>query len=420
MKKSLGLAVILAGIAMLLPHLSFAGALDDEVQSLHTVLDNVRKDMVPQLEQLTNVARAIAGFAALWYIAARVWRHIANAESIDFYPLLRPFAIGLAIMNFSSLIALADGILEPTVDGTNALVSNSNQAIEVLIKQKEDALQGSTAWKAYVGDAGTGDRAEWYKLTHPDDPTGSGEKWYESIGNSMRFSWDKMMYNAKNQIKLFLSEVLTVLFAAASLAINTIRTFYLIVLAIIGPLVFAFATFDGLTSGIANWVGRYINVFLWLPVCNIFSAIIGQIQQNMLKIDIQQIKEYGDSFFSTADTAYLVFMIIAIVGYTTVPGVANYIVQASGASSILRKVTNMAGGAASSMGGFAASGVGGAASGMLAAPYHVAKGYMSGGSQMDSSLTSGLGAAAGRAMMADAQESQKNKIKGEEPAKTAS
>ena len=37
----------------------------------------------------------------------------------------------------------------------------------------------------------------------------------------------------------------TGLFEAAALCINTIRTFYLIVLAILGPLVFGIAVFDG-------------------------------------------------------------------------------------------------------------------------------------------------------------------------------
>ena len=106
----------------------------------------------------------------------------------------------------------------------------------------------------------------------------------------------------------------------------------MLLLAIIGPLVFGLSVFDGLQHTLKHWLARYINVFLWLPVANLFGAIIGQIQQNMLKIDIAQIGTSGDTFFSSTDAAYLIFLIIGIIGYTTVPGVANQIIWVSGDS----------------------------------------------------------------------------------------
>ncbi len=68
---------------------------------------------------------------------------------------------------------------------------------------------------------------------------------------------------------------------------------------------------------------------------------MGKIQENMLKEDLHQIATNGDTFFSTTDTAYLIFMIIGIIGYFTVPSVANYIVHAGGGNTLLYKVTNM-------------------------------------------------------------------------------
>jgi conjugative transposon TraJ protein len=164
---------------------------------------------------------------------------------------------------------------------------------------------------------------------------------FEGVGNDIRFWMDKQSYNFRNSIKQWMSEVLQVLFAAASLGINTLRVFHLIVLAILGPLVFGFAVFDGFQHTLTVWIGRYINIYLWLPVANIFGSILGKIQENMLKIDITQIGEKGDTFFSTTDTAYLVFMVIGILGYLSVPDVANYIVHASGGNSILRKVNSI-------------------------------------------------------------------------------
>lgn len=317
---------------------SQAQTLAGEIHSLQSVLDQLYLDMLPLCSRLIGVGRGLAGFAALWYISARIWRHLANAEPIDFYPLLRPFALGLCILIFPNLIAFFNSILRPTVTGTAAMVTGSNNAIAYLLKMKEDAIKKTPAWQMYVGPDGAGDRDKWYKYTHPD---GTSEGTLDGLGNDIKFAMAKASYNFRNSVKQWMSEVLQILYEAAALCINTLRTFYLVVLAILGPLVFGFAVFDGFQHSLNVWIARYISVFLWLPVANIFGAIIGKIQENMLKIDIQQVIRYGDTFFSTTDTAYLIFLVIGIVGFFTVPSVANYIVHAGGGYALLHKSSNV-------------------------------------------------------------------------------
>src|SRR5437764_14788802 len=60
----------------------------------------------------------------------------------------------------------------------------------------------------------------------------------------------------------------------------------------------------------------------------------------MLELDIQQVQDSGDTFFSSTDTAYLVFMIIGIIGYLTVPSVANYIFNAGSGNTLLYRVNS--------------------------------------------------------------------------------
>ena len=313
----------------------------NEISGLQATLEQVYNQMLPLCSSLIGAAQAIAGFAALWYIASRVWRQIAAAEPIDFYPLLRPFALGMAIALFPAVISVMNGILQPVVATTNTMVSDSNQAIQTLLQQKQAAEQQTQQWQMFVGTDGDGDRTRWYKYTHPDDPTDSNEGMIGSVGNDMKFAMAKAEYNFKNSIKEWMSQVLEVLYEAAALCINTIRTFQLIVLAILGPLVFGIAVFDGFQHTLTVWMARYVNVFLWLPVANIFGSIIGKVQQNMLTIDIAQIQSSGDTFFNSTDVAYLVFLLIGIVGYFTVPSTANYIVNAGGGNALVQKINSL-------------------------------------------------------------------------------
>lgn len=345
MNKCVSVMITLA--VCMMPGWAMAQSTGDETGGLQQVLNQLYQEMLPLCSQLIDVGRGLAAFAAMWYIAYRVWGHISRAEPIDFYPLFRPFVIGFAVIIFPSVIAMMNGVLSPTVTATSRMVDHSDQAIAVLLQQREEAIKKTSVWQMYVGQNGNGDRDKWYQYTHPDENP-SDEGWMESIGNDIKFAMAKASYNFRNTVKEWLSEILHVLYMAAALCINTIRTFYLIVLAILGPLVFGLAVFDGLRHTLMIWIARYINIFLWLPVANIFGSIIGKVQEKMIALDIQQIGQSGDTFFSSSDTAYLIFMIIGIIGYFSVPSVANYIVHAGGGNTLLYKVNSVFSSSASS------------------------------------------------------------------------
>jgi conjugative transposon TraJ protein len=324
-------------VGLLAPFLAHAqdSGLANDIGGLQSTLSTVYNTMIAKCGELIGIGRGLAGLGALCYIANRVWGHIGRAEPIDFYPLLRPFAIGIVISLFPGFISLMNGILQPTVAGTAALVNDSNQAVATLLQQKQDVLQQSNDWQMYVGPSGSGDLQKWEQLSgSADDGVLSG------LSNRVKFEMSKMAYNFKNSIKVWLSELLQVLFEAAALCINTVRTFYLIILAIVGPLVLGLSVYDGLHHLLINWIARYINMFLWLPIANIFGSLIGQIQQEMIKLDIAQIQATGNTTFGTTDAAYIIFLLMAILGYCTVPTIANQIIHVGQNGSHLGKLTD--------------------------------------------------------------------------------
>ncbi|ANH81700.1 conjugative transposon protein TraJ [Niabella ginsenosidivorans] len=396
MRRAWKAATLIAVVGMLLPITTQAQTISgwaDEIQSLHSVLDQLHAEMLPMCSELIGVGRGLAGFAALWYIAARVWGHISRAESIDFYPLFKPFVIGAAVAFFPSVIALIEGVMQPVVNGTKGMVDKSDAAIAVLLKQKEEAVKNSDVYQMYVGPTGEGDRDKWYKYTHPDENP-DDEGWMESVGNDIRFAAAKFGYNFRNGIKEVIAEVLQLLFAAASLAINTMRTFNLIILAILGPLVFGLSVFDGFGHTLKHWLARYINVFLWLPIANLFGAVIGKIQEQMLQIDISQVAETGDTFFSRTDLGYMIFLIIGIMGYFSVPNIANQVLWVGGGDSLTGKATGAAmaaGGVAGAMAGRALAGAGN----IMKTPYNIHQGYSGkdGGSGTAADIGSKIGGA---------------------------
>jgi len=319
MKTSIKKVAFIAVVVLLFPLLSLAEGVASDLHSLQGVLDNLYNQMMPLCRGMIDVSRGIAGFAALWYIAARVWKHLAAAEPIDFYPLLRPFAIGFCIIAFPLVLALINGILQPTVTATDQMVNNSNQVIQRMLKS-EQTVAGEGAVTAGNADPGKYDR-----YSYPNKTPGAA-------GTSIADSYSG--WGFKNMIKKAVFELLNVLFEAAALCLDTIRTFKLIVLAILGPLCFGLSVFDGFQHTLKQWLARYINVFMWLPVANIFGAIIAKIQENMILL--QQSGGASSPTFGDTNTAYLIFLVIGIVGYFAVPGIANYIVNVGGHALLSR------------------------------------------------------------------------------------
>ncbi len=164
---------------------------------------------------------------------------------------------------------------------------------------------------------------------------------------------ERGMYNMKKGIRDFFREILELMFQAAALVIDTIRTFFLVVLAILGPIAFAISVWDGFQSTLTQWICRYIQVYLWLPVSDIFSTILAKIQVLMLQSDIERMQTDPNFSLDSSDGVYIVFMIIGIIGYFTIPTVAGWIIQAGGMGSYGRNVNQTAGRAGSMAGSVA-------------------------------------------------------------------
>lgn len=317
-----------------------------EFDNLHQILRSLYVEMMPLCSNMAGVAKGIAGLGALFYVASRVWQSLARAEQIDVYPLLRPFAIGLCIMFFPTIVlGTINGILSPIVRGTNQMLQSQTFDMVTYQKQK-DKLEYDAALKnpetAYlVSNEEFDKQLEELGWSATDLATMTGM--YVERG----------IYSMKKTIRDSFRELLEILFQAASLVIDTIRTFFLIVLAVLGPIAFAISVWDGFQSTMTQWITRYVSVYLWLPVSDLFSTILAKIQVLMLQNDISELQNNPNYSIDSSNGVYIVFMIIGIIGYFTIPTVAGWIIQAGGMGNYGRNVSNTAGKAGSVAGGVA-------------------------------------------------------------------
>ena len=279
-----------------------------DFSNLHTILESLYNEMMPLCGDMLDVAKGLAGLGALFYVAVRVWQSLARAEPIDVYPLLRPFAIGICIMLFPTLVlGTMNTVLSPIVQGTHKMLEGQTMDMQQYREQK-DRLEREAMLRnpetAYLVSDEEFDR-QLDELGWSPDAMATRMGMYMEVG----------MYNLEKNIRDAFRSLLELLFAAASLLIDTVRTFFLVVLSILGPIAFAFSVWDGFQSTLSQWFTRYISVYLWLPVSDLFSCMLAKIQVLMLQNDILELQNNPNYSLDNSNSVYVIFMLIGIIGY---------------------------------------------------------------------------------------------------------
>ena len=199
-----------------------------EFDNLHQILRSLYEQMMPLGGGGGGGGERDGGGGGVSHVAYRVWQSLARAEPIDVFPMLRPFAIGLCIMFFPTVVlGTINSILSPVVQGTAKMLEAETLDMNVY-RQQKDKLE----YEAMMRNPETA-----YLVSNEEfDKQLEELGWSPSDMVTMAGMYiDRGMYNMKKNIRDFFREILELLFQAAALVIDTVRTFFLVVLAILGP-----------------------------------------------------------------------------------------------------------------------------------------------------------------------------------------
>ena len=291
-------------------------------ENLHTILRVLYDDMMALCYPMSQVAMAIAGIGALLHIAYRVWQSMAQAEPIDLFPLMRPFAIGICILFFPTLVlGSLNGILSPLVKATHSLMVGQTLDMEQWQERRErlelESREQMPPDSYYAEDE---------EMERELNELGLDDQTQQALDrmNEQRSSW-----SVKGIIFKCLAWVLELLFAAASVILDVLRTFYLVVLSLLGPIAFAISVFDGFQSTLTQWLTKYVSIYLWLPISDLFSAIIARLQSLAMRHDAELMAGGYNWYVDWSNSLNLIFMLVAVCGYLCIPSIASWVVQAN-------------------------------------------------------------------------------------------
>lgn len=323
-------------IVLLLPICGFAqidggaadaiGGFTEDLRGLHGVITQLYDDQKGQYLTIITASSTILAVGISVYIFSRVYRSLLAAEPIDWWGLTKPITVFLMVLFYPVILGLIEVCLSPISNVTGQMnYSSYNRMIEA----KKNAIKNSEEYEIFFGNNGEGDFDVYFEK-YGNDATFS-----EDINKSISrisFGAQQTILKMRYQLKLIISEILRLFYETAILAINFIRTFYLIILAVLGPIAFALSIFKGFSNMPFQWLGQFISKWLWLPIANVLATMLNTVQLDMIERSALVSGEAG-AFFTPTDFGNLVFLIIGIIAFTCVPSVASMAIQVSGAGA---------------------------------------------------------------------------------------
>lgn len=307
-------------------------------------VEKVYETALSDISGLITYSTVVAGIGALLFICAKIWKQWANGGEIDFYGLLRPFAILLILLNFSIVPVFIDTLTDPLKSATRELRDSKNE-------------EYNEKWKK-LGEF------QVDKFKNAADTLTNGDLSLQGIYNKVCQISNLLEYLdpikqtnywIKNVTSYAISTGVQYLCTAVSGFIYIFAYLTKIILVIIGPLVFALAIFPGFGNVLQQWFCRYINVCLWIPICNIIgyvmqSIVISVQLDNTIKAAEDGVSLVQQTYITTSNHfPTIILMLISVFLYAMVPKMADWIISGNG-SGMFADAIGSAGGKVASMG----------------------------------------------------------------------
>jgi len=268
---------------------------------------------------LVNMARAIGGIAAFFYISKRIYEQLIADNPISLLPLLRPFALVLVISFWGPFVQL---LMVPTKGLTKlseSIYADKKHIVAERLEEKQEAIlytdlpafQENEEKEATLWDKGINMLLTTYNI----------------------ISGRALQHQINFYVMDVIRQLLEALFEGLIYLIAFLRTVFCVLLVVFGPLVFAISIFDGFQDNYLGWIARFINVNLYLPIALIILSLVQEVLIFVLEAEITQIKSTLIYMPSLYYVSSLVVPLCGIAGLMMVPKIASWIVNASGTST---------------------------------------------------------------------------------------
>lgn len=336
-----------------------------EVSPLIGKMEVMRRTIIDgKLAAFGSVAAMAAGL--LCAVALLKLSHdYLQGQGITLWQVLRPIVLLLLCCNFNSFVVRpihsicniftrgmcnqvnlsAAAYAKALGDSYKIAVASS---LTATVSNFEEAQANSAERQASVTEENTPSKAARFWAGVKNFFLGAGD-YIVAAGKSVVGGIERLTVS---KLLIVVESILLLVMKAVLMGQQIYAYIQLVIIALVGPFVFALAIIPSFSHSISSWIARYIQIAFWIPV----GQLIMFINYKMLLI----CNDFAMDYDLGGKLASIVALIVAILSVKSVPTIASYIIESAGTGGAEHSVT----GSFSSIGSAA---VGAATSGMMGA-----------------------------------------------------
>lgn len=305
--------------------------------------------MVSEYGSMIALGQAIAGCGTLLYLSLIGWQMIAGDKQWEIIPILKPFAIGLVLMNWIPFCNLVKTPCDLMRNGAVAAFQTEQAEVNA-VRWKRFKYANMMIDRIYenVGDA----------MAKQEQQEQANKSMLEDMADTVLSAGDVLLapvYELTARMQVQVSLALSVLLETLCLWILRVAIYgiifisllFTVFLMITGPISIGISVFPIFASSFSTWLARFININLYGFVAfttlrlgmvlvkfgytaeiERFSKILaedGSISNTGMFIQVMQSNQFSLGMVA-------VTMLVTAVGIMMTPTLCNYIVAANGVS----------------------------------------------------------------------------------------
>ena len=305
----------------------------------------IKSDYVSRETLFLSHARTLAGLFCLIYFAGRAYLTLSGDEEWEVLPLLKPFGIGLIIMNWTTVvmfIGLPFNNMENTIEG-RLDAANKDVSENLRLRDKLHSQYGFMLVEK-------ADQIESYDSKDDDKES------MKFLGFDMSIITKKIAglgVIVMSKFRMLLENLIfwvgLIIFRVGLYLVLTIEIFFKYILVVLGPIAFAFSILPQFKESGVQWIGRFISICFYPILARLMAVMTINVINYACKEDIkllEKIMASEDAFitFQTSGgthigTTMVIAFVVGGVCMGTIPAISQWIVHTSGVGRAIGQIT---------------------------------------------------------------------------------
>ncbi|MEC3881831.1 type IV secretion system protein [Parapedobacter sp. 10938] len=310
---------------------SYGSSWIDAAHAFLGQLDSVESAM----EDWLAIGKAVGCLGAYIYLMRAYSIKTLKGEPFLVADFINPILIALLLSVYTPVAKGLQSLFLGTNDASEVIDEKVGEMLSITSKIDEEQLENEQDIEREAQSGGVSDHAgEVLEEKSGED----GSSLFDQAKYLMTLASNPMTF-LPNLVKAILTSVLNLMLSACLLIIYVLSALYIKVLYIFGPFSIGISIIPGFENSISNWFQKYITYCLWIPIANTVTTLLIETYNAYLS-------GYG-GIGATNAAGLIMFMVIGIIIYLSVPKLASNILALGASQSFTRGVAAKAAGAAS-------------------------------------------------------------------------